>query len=121
MRAREAVFAALLAGCGSPSGPPPVTRLEVHAVPTIVSECDGTLTAWTVKVEESGARYTSACEDAIVVSDLQPYERYTLDIGGYSSRGLCWRGTCAITPLPGLGIAECAQVVSDVCADAGGP
>jgi hypothetical protein len=121
MRAQGAVVAALLAGCNSPSGPPPVTRLEIYAVPTIVAACDGELTAWTVKVEESGARYASACEQAIVVNGLEPYVSYTLDIAGYSNRGLCWQGKCAVTPLVGLDIAACPHATADVCADAGGP
>jgi hypothetical protein len=122
MKARAALVVLLLAGCDSPTGPAPVTRLEVYAVPTIVAECDGTLTAWTLKVEETGARYASACEQEIVVTDLQPYEHYTLDISGYSAAGECWFGKCAVAPLPGLDIAECPHVpAADVCAEGGAP
>jgi hypothetical protein len=112
----------LLAGCDGPTGPPPVTRLEVYAVPTIVAECDGTLTAWKLKVEETGANYTSGCEQQIVVTGLVPYEHYTLDISGYNGEGECWFGKCEVTPLVGLDIAECPRVaLAGACAEAGVP
>jgi hypothetical protein len=60
MRARDALACALLAGCMSPSGPTPETRLEIHAVPMIVPQCDEELTAWTVRVRETGEAYTRA-------------------------------------------------------------
>jgi hypothetical protein len=119
MRARDAIAGALLVGCTTPTGPPPVTRLEVHAVPMIVPACDGELTAWSVKVRETGEHHTSDCEDEIVLSDLQPYQPYSLEIAGYAAEGLCWSGNCAVTPAPGLGLAACAHAVTYGCADAG--
>jgi hypothetical protein len=121
MRARDALAAALLVGCADPTGPLPVTRLEIYAVPTIVPQCDGELTGWTVTIPATDEEYTSQCDQAIVVSDLVPYAQYTLEIAGYAGEGLCWRGSCTVAPLPGLGIADCANAVTDVCADAGGP
>jgi hypothetical protein len=121
MRGRDLLAAALLAGCADPTGPPPVTRLELHAVPTIVPQCDGTLTTWTVSVPVTGELYTSPCDQAITVSDLEPYAQYTLEIDGYAGQELCWRGDCEVAPLPGLGLAPCPDSVIDVCADAGGP
>jgi hypothetical protein len=121
-RIREVLAAALLlVGCSSPTGPAPVTRLEVYAVPMIVPQCDGSLTSWTVNVQETGEHSTSVCDEAIVLSDLAPNEPITLAIAGYANHSLCWRGTCRVTPLPGLGIAECSQAVDDVCTDAGAP
>lgn len=123
MKVGSALFIVLLAGCDGPTGPPPVTRLEVYAVPTIVAECDGTLTAWTLTVEETGAHYASACEQQIVVTGLVPYEHYTLDMTGYTGEGeKCWFGKCAVTPLVGLDLAECPRVaLAGACAEAGVP
>ena len=115
MRARAMLAAALLVGCTSPSGPPPVTRLEIYAVPTIVEQCDEALKEWTVNVRETGEHYSSACDQGIVVNELEPYDHYTLEISGYAPEGLCWFGKCSVTPLPGLDIADCAHVVTDLC------
>jgi hypothetical protein len=114
--------AALLAACacGDPSGPLPVAQLEVHAVPTLVDECDGELTEWTVKVEQTGEHHSRACEEPIVLTALEPYKPYTLDVTGYSARGLCWRGTCAVTPRVGLDVLECGRLAKEQCGDAGG-
>jgi hypothetical protein len=119
MRTCRALSAALLAGCGYPTGPPPVTRLEVYAVPTLVDQCTAEVTAWAVTVEQTGQRYVDDCAQPIVLEDLQEYAQYTLDIAGYTSQGLCWRGTCVVTPLPGLGVADCPQA-TNVCAENGG-
>jgi len=122
MRARDALAAALLVGCGSPSGPPPATRLELFAVPTIVAQCDGELAEWAVDVRETGERYTSACDEPIFLSELIPYYPYTLEITGRSPRGSsCWSGTCSIAPLPGLDIAQCPPATAAACVDAGEP
>ena len=120
MRGREGLAAVLLFGCGTPTGPTPVTRLELYAVPLIVPQCDGELTKWTVNVPLTGASYSSPCDQAIVVSNLVPYEQYSLEIAGYSGEELCWSGDCSIAPLPGLGLADCANAVKQVC-DAGAP
>jgi hypothetical protein len=119
MRARAWILAAFVVGCDSPTGPPPVTQLEIHAVPMIVPECDGQLTAWSVKVRETGEHHTSDCEQEIVVSDLQPYQPYTLEIAGYAAEGICWSGNCDVSPAPGLGLADCPRAVTYGCADAG--
>lgn len=122
MTARFALAAVLLLGCSSEVSPGPVTRLELHAVPMVVEECNGDLTNWTVHVRETGEQYNATCDQPIVLTALVPYESYTLEISGYARRTECWQGACAITPLPGLGLAECAHTVTDVCnTDAGGP
>jgi hypothetical protein len=59
MTPRALLAAALLVGCPSASGPPPETRLEVHAVPMIVEECDGSLSTWTLHIDEIGRDYTA--------------------------------------------------------------
>jgi len=119
MTSRVALAALMLAGCGDPNGPPPVTRLEIHAAPTIVDQCDDEdLTAWAVRVRETGAHVSGACGDALVLSDLEPYEHYTLEITGYAAQALCWRGECQVAPLPGLGLADCPHVARNVCTNA---
>jgi hypothetical protein len=121
MRARLALAAVLLVGCGDPTASTPVTRLELHAVPTVVPQCNGDLTTWSVNVPLAGEYYTGQCDQAVIVSNLAPYQQYTLEISGYSRARLCWSGSCTITPLPGLELAQCPNAVSDLCADAGGP
>ena len=116
MTMRGAIAAVLFVGCTNALGPAPVTRLEIHAVPTIVAACDEGLDTWTVRVFETGEQYTSPCDAPIVLTVLQPYEPYTLEISGYASERLCWSGKCAVTPLPGLGVAECVNDVIDECA-----
>ena len=119
MRALDLFAAAFLVGCASPTGPSPVTRVEIYAVPTIVEQCDEELGEWTVNVRETGEHYTSPCDQPIVMSELQPYDHYTLEISGYSPEGLCWFGKCSITPLPGLEIADCAHAVTHLCTESG--
>ncbi len=119
MRPGLALF--LLVGCGTPTGPTPVTRLELYAVPLVVPQCDGALTRWTVKVPLTAASYASTCAVPIVVNNLVPYQQYNLEIEGYDGDQLCWSGVCAIAPLPGLGVPDCPDVVKQVCADASAP
>jgi hypothetical protein len=115
MKARHALVAALLLGCGAPGGPTPETLLEVHAVPTVVPRCDARVTSWKVNVRETGEHYTRACEQVIVLGVLQPYVRYTLELSASTHEGVCWSGTCTVTPAPGLAIAECPSALTEVC------
>ena len=89
-------------------------RVLVHPDPD-GDKCEDGLEEWTVEVHETGEHHTSPCDEAIILSVLQPNERYTLAISGSSRDGLCWSGTCAVTALPGLGIAECVDAVTDAC------
>lgn len=123
MMARRELASALallaIVGCSGSSVPTPVTLLEIHSVPTIAPNCDE-LTSWSVNVLETGENYTRACDEDMTLTVLQPYQQYTLEIDGYARTQTCWRGECVITPLPGLGLAECPNTVSHVCDDAGG-
>jgi hypothetical protein len=121
MNARRAAIALALVACGDPSGPPPVTRVELFAVPMIVAECHDDLPQWTVTVRETGEVHASRCDDPIVMSELTPYFVYTLEISADALDGSCWSGTCSVTPLPGLGLPDCPHATPSACADGGVP
>lgn len=116
MNARVLFAAGLVVSCGDPSGAPPLTRLELHAVPMMVDACDGSLVSWSVHVRETGEHYTRPCDQAIILSELQPYRAYTLECVARTRNGRCQSAACIVTPSPGIGIASCADAETEPCA-----
>ncbi len=97
--------------CGGGGDAPPPAQVELHAVPSIVDQCDGELSSWSVAIRgSSDPASTAACGDVIVVGGLEPYKPYTLEITGYSGQQPCWTGACDVTPFVGNNRPSCTAI-----------